>query len=96
MEKRATPVGLTGQTILALIPSIITQLIAFYRIKRFKQGGLIELGTVGIGIGLQFLLGFPWGMIGEISFGIVIPVYYVRKWTKDYNKKLDSEIAGVG
>ena len=96
MNKRTTKVGLKGQTILALIPSIVTQLIAFYRIKQFKKGGLIELGIVGISVGLQYLLGFPWGLIGSLVIEMTIPVHYVRKWTKDYNKKLDSQIAGVG
>jgi len=88
LEKRATTVGLKGQTILALIPTTITQLIAFYRIKRFKKGVLIELGIGGIAIGLQYLLGFPWGMIGGFGVEMAIAVHYVRKWTKEWNSKI--------
>jgi len=95
LEKRATIVGMTGQTILAVIPSIITQLIAFYRIKKFIHGGLIELGIIGSASVIQYLLGFPWGIIGIVVVQMMIPVYLVRKWTRDYNKKLGSEKTGV-
>lgn len=82
-------VGLTGQTILALIPSFITQLIAFARINKLKVGGLMILGLFGVSIGLQMVLPFPYGLISVIVISIAIPVKYVRKWTKEYNNNLN-------
>lgn len=81
-------IGIRGQTILALIPSIVTQLIAFYRIKKFNQGALIELGVIGIGIGLQMLFPWPFGFIVALAIEMTLPLHYVRKWTVEYNKKL--------
>ena len=88
MEKKVGQIGLAGQTILAIIPSFITQLIAFYRIKQFKKGGLIELGLIGMSIGLNMILPFPFGLIITLIIAIVIPVYYVRKWTEEFNAKV--------
>ena len=99
MEKK---IGLAGQTVLAVIPLFVTQLIAFYRINKFKKGGLLILGLFWIIVVVEFFFVIPdldkfHIMPLVIQFSILIPfsVYFVRKWTKSYNKKLDSEIAGV-
>lgn len=83
------PVGLTGQTILALIPSLITQIIAFVRIQKLKDGALIILGTFGISIGFQMILPFPYGIMIALPIIISIPTYYVRKWTRLFNDSLN-------
>ena len=88
MEKKVGQIGLLGQTILAVIPSIVTQLIAFYRINQFKKGGLIELGLGGLSIGINMLLPWPYGLVVILVITIVIPVYYVRKWTEEFNAKV--------
>ena len=82
------PIDLTGQTILALIPSLITQLIAFFRIQKFKKGVLISLGAVGASIGVQMLLPFPYGIIMAFPIVMTIPTYFVRKWTRQFNDNL--------
>ncbi|MSV33707.1 MAG: SHOCT domain-containing protein [Nitrosarchaeum sp.] len=82
-------IGLTSQTILALIPSIITQFIAFFRIKKYKEGILISLGLLGASIYIQTFFTFPYGLIPVIPVTIVIPVYYVRKWTRQFNDNLN-------
>ncbi len=83
------PVGLTSQTILALIPSLITQIIAFVRIKKLKNGALIILGTFGISIGCQMILPFPYGLMTALPIIMAIPTYYVRKWTRLFNDSLN-------
>jgi len=82
------PIGLTGQTVLALIPSLITQLIAFSRIQKLKDGGLISLGTFGVSIGTQMILPFPYGIMIALPIIMAIPTHYVRKWTRQFNDNL--------
>lgn len=79
-------VDLTGQVILGAIPSFITQFIAFYRIGKAKDGGLMILGVFGGAIGLQMLLPFPYGLVSAIIISVAIPINYIIKWTKLYNK----------
>jgi hypothetical protein len=81
-------IGLTGQTILAAIPTEITPLLAFYRIKKLKKGALIYAGIISATLGLNALLPFPYWMIASFSFGIPVPVYLVRKWTREFNRKI--------
>lgn len=83
------PVGLTGQTILALIPSLVTQIIAFVRIQRVKDGVLIVLATFGISIMCQMILPFPYGIMIALPIIMVVPTYYVRKWTRLFNDNLN-------
>ena len=81
-------IGLTGQTILAIIPSLITQLIAFFRIKKYKEGVLISLGILGASIGVQMVLPFPFGLIGVFVITSTVSVRFVRRWTREYNANL--------
>lgn len=83
------PVDLPSQTILALIPSLITQLIAFFRIKRLKHGALVILATFGISVGCQMILPFPYGIMIALPTIMAVPTYYVRKWTRLYNNNLN-------
>ena len=82
-------IGLTSQTILALIPSIITQFIAFFRIKKYKEGILISLGLFAVSIGIQMILPFPYGLVFTIPIIIVIPVYHIKKWARQFNDNLN-------
>lgn len=80
---------MTGQVILAAIPTVITQLIAFYRIKRFKDGAIIEGIMFGISITAQFILPYPYGMGVALPVIIAVPAYYAEKWTRQYNKTIN-------
>ena len=100
--KLKTKKDLKVQIFLAIIPCFVTQLIAFYRINKFKKGGLLILGLFWIIVVVEFFFVIPdldkfHIMPWVIQTSILIPfsVYFVRKWTKDYNKKHGSEIAGV-
>ena len=74
-----------GQMILAIIPSFITQLIAFYRIRKFTKGIIIELVIFFVDLLVQIIIQWPFGMIIALPFTVGIPVYFVRKWTMEYN-----------
>ena len=79
-------VFLRTQLILALIPSFITQIIAFYRIRKLLNGIILEVIIFFIDLLIQLIFSWPFGMIFALPITIGIPVYYVRKWTIEYNK----------
>ena len=105
-------IDVVGQMILGAIPAFIPQLYAFYRIKKFKKGLLVQLLVVGlILLEYGFDEGINYGMDQilnpnhtpsndqsyrwvEDAMGIVFeslfPLYFVRKWTLEYNEKIDT------
>ena len=101
-------IDLTGQMILAAIPSVITQLYAFYRIKKFKKGVLVMLLVIGIVMtdfiiieSLNAISDIPledWEKTTDLVFqyifslivGILLPLYFARKWTLEYNEKFEN------
>jgi hypothetical protein len=78
---------LKTQMILAVIPIPvpITQLFAFYRIQKLVYGIIIEVIISSIDL---IILSFWWplGMVITLPISVLIPLYYIRKWTVDYNK----------
>ena len=75
-----------GQMILAIIPSFITQLIAFYRIRKFTKGLIMELIIFLADIMVQMIIPWPFGVIFALPLTVGVPVYFVRKWTLEYNR----------
>lgn len=74
------------QLILAVIPTIVTQLIAFYRIRKLIYGIIIEVIIFFVDLVIQMSISWPFGMIFVLPISILIPLYYVRKWTLEFNK----------
>ena len=106
MEKK---IDIVGQMILAAIPSIITQLYAFYRIKKFKKGVLVMLLVIGI-VMTDFIIAEAFNEIGDMPLevwekstnlvfqyifilivSILLPLYFARKWTLEFNEKIGSQ-----
>jgi hypothetical protein len=87
-SKKPNPdkVFLRTQIILALIPSFITQIIAFYRIRKLLNGIIMEVIIFFIDLIIQLIFSWPFGMVFALPITIGIPVYYVRKWTIEFNK----------
>ena len=79
-------VGMRGQMILAIVPSFITQLIAFYRIRKFTKGLVIELIIFLSDIFIQTIISWPFGLIFALPLTVGVPVYFVKKWTLEYNR----------
>ncbi|OLD41749.1 MAG: hypothetical protein AUI60_00620 [Thaumarchaeota archaeon 13_1_40CM_2_39_4] len=77
---------LRTQLILAIIPTFITQIIAFYRIRKLANGIILELIIFGIDLIIQLSIKWPFGMVIALPITIGVPVYYVRKWTVEFNK----------
>lgn len=104
MEKK---IDVIGQMILAVIPIIVTPLYAFYRIKKFKKGVLVMIVEIAISLSISTVTGdLKWGSYLSLETGpfeitqgfvvasivdILFPLYFVRKWTLEYNEKIDSQ-----
>ena len=77
---------LKAQLILAVIPTFVTQLFAFYRIRKLTYGIIIELIIFFVDLVIQMSISWPFGMMVVLPISVVIPVYFVRKWTLEFNK----------
>ena len=78
-------INVRGQMILALIPSFSTQLIAFYRIRKLSKGLVVELIIFLVDVLIQAIIPWPFGVIFALPLTVGVPVYFVRKWTLEYN-----------
>ncbi|MDE1842941.1 MAG: hypothetical protein KGH95_04755 [Thaumarchaeota archaeon] len=74
------------QMILAVIPTFVTQLIAFYRVKKLAYGIIIEIIIFFVDLVIQMSISWPFGMIIALPVSVLIPLYYVRKWTLEFNR----------
>jgi hypothetical protein len=79
-------IGLKGQLVLAVIPSFISQLIAFYRIKKLFYGIIVEVAIFFIALIINLVISWPVGMVFALPITVGVPVYYIRKWTLEFNR----------
>ena len=77
--------------ILAVMPSVISQIIAFYRIKKLVMGIIIETGVIGLIVGMSNVLPYPHWLILALAVECLVPLMYVRKWTIQYNQDVKSK-----
>ncbi|MFZ0184478.1 MAG: hypothetical protein WBV92_00390 [Nitrosotalea sp.] len=74
------------QLILAVIPTFVTQLFAFYRIRKLTYGIIIEVIIFFVDLVIQTSISWPFGVIIVLPISVLIPVYFVRKWTLEFNQ----------
>ena len=74
------------QLILAVVPTFVTQLIAFYRIQKLIYGIIIEVIIFFVDLVIQMSISWPFGMIIALPISVLVPLYYVRKWTLEFNQ----------
>ncbi len=82
------PVNVGWQTFFMFIPFV--DIWAFYRIEKLRLGLVIIIGTSGADLGLRMMLPFPYGLsasIGMLIFSIAIQIYFIRKWSMEWNAK---------
>lgn len=77
---------LKTQLILAVIPTFVTQLIAFYRVRKVVYGVIIEVVIFSADLVIQMSISWPFGMVFSLPISILVPLYYIRKWTLEFNK----------
>jgi len=81
------PVSVNWQTLFCILPYI--WIYAFYRIEKLRLGIVIAIGTFALTIALGMLLPFPYGLAGNLIISIVVPIYFIRKWSREWNEKLN-------
>ena len=77
---------LKTQLIRAVLPTFVTQLFAFYRIRKLTYGIIIEVTIFFVDLIIQMSISWPFGMMIVLPISVLIPVYYVRKWTLEFNQ----------
>jgi len=84
-------VSLRSQIILIMLPGVWVW--PLYRIRKLKKGFLLFLGAEILSIVSLILLPFPYSY-GPI-LGIIIPliVYFIYKWSKQWNEELSQSSA---
>ena len=83
------PVNVGWQTIFMILPYI--WIFAFYRIQKLRMGLVLLLITVGVTTAFQMILPFPYGLGSALVISIGIPIYFIRKWSREWNKKFQTE-----
>jgi fatty-acid desaturase len=77
---------LKTQLLLAVIPTFVTQLFAFYRIRKLTYGIIIEVIIFFADFMINSSISWPFGLMIVLPISVLIPVYLVRKWTSEFNK----------
>ena len=77
---------LKTQMILAVIPTFVTQIFAFYRIRKLVYGIIIEVLIFFADLVIQMSISWPFGMIISLPISVLTPLYFIRKWTLEFNK----------
>ena len=75
---------LRTQLILAIIPTFVTQIIAFYRIHKLVNGIVLEVAIFFMDLVIQMSISWPFGLFVSLPVTIGIPVYCIRKWTLEF------------
>ena len=80
------PVNVNWQTLFCIIPYV--WIWAFYRIEKLRMGILIAIGA-GIASAIWGMSNpYPFGLIGNLIISIVVPIYFIRKWSIEWNEKV--------
>jgi hypothetical protein len=74
------------QMILAVMPIFVSQLFAFYRVQKLIYGIIIEVIIFFADWLIQSSISWPFGLIVFLPISVLVPVYFVRKWTLEFNK----------
>jgi len=81
------PVNLKWQTILCIIP--FGWIFAYYEIQKLKMGVIIFAVTYGMSFVGSFVFPWPFSTIPMAVITLSIQIYYVRKWSREWNKKFE-------
>ena len=82
------PVNVTIQTVLMFVP--LVWIYAFYRIEKLNMGLFLLFVTIAISIVMQLTIPFPYGIILAYVPSFAIPIYYIRKWSIEWNKQFET------
>ena len=82
------PVSIATQTLLCILPYV--WIWAFLRIEKFRMGLLVLIVSVVISISLLMMLPLAYWLFVAIIFTILLPIYFIRKWSREWNAKLST------
>jgi hypothetical protein len=80
------PVNVNWQTLFCIIPYV--WIWAFYRIEKLRMGVLIAIGAGLASAAWGTLIPFPYGLLGNLVISIVLPIYFIRKWSREWNERV--------
>jgi len=83
------PVSVALQTILMFIP--LVWIYAFYRIEKLSMGLFLLFVALAVSIVIQVVFPYPYGLILAYVPTFAIPIYIIRKWSKEWNEKFQTE-----
>jgi len=78
-------VSIAWQMLFTVIPFV--WIYAFYRIEKLIYGILLAIGTAAIISAIQMIIPHPYGAAITWPVSILIPIYFVRKWSIEWNSK---------
>ncbi len=83
------PVDVALQTVFVFIP--LVWIYAFYRIEKLSMGIFLFFVALAVSIVIQLVLPFPYGLIFAYVPTFAIPIYFIRKWSTEWNEKFQTE-----
>ncbi len=81
------PVSVHWQMLFTIIP--LVWIYAFYRIERLILGIIFAIITGIITYGIQIALPMEFGFAVSWLVSILIPIYFIRKWSIEWNQKFE-------
>ncbi len=63
-------------------------IFAFGRIEKLRKGLVLFGISIGVSIGLSMVLPFPYNLFASLAVTILIPVRFIRKWSRAWNESL--------
>jgi len=84
--KSHSRVSLRDQTIFSVIPFL--NLWAAYRNEKLIFFVLLLIGITVINFGVAFVILFPFSIAAFIAVYAILVIYFMRKWTIEWNSKV--------
>lgn len=79
-----SPVTISVQVLFCFIPFLV--FYAFYRIKKLRMSIVLGIVTFIPIAGVEFLIPFPYGFILSYILSWGIPIYFLVKWSREWNE----------
>lgn len=75
--------------VLSVFP--IVYLYAYWNVRKLGLGILLNLGIGVLSWLIQYLLGFPWGIIATFGISIPLNLHFMKKWSTAWNESIDKQ-----
>ena len=76
-----------------ILISVLVPFAAFwatYRVKKLRLYILFILALFGISFPISWLIPFPFSLFVIVAIGIGVTIYYIRKWSIEWNNNISS------